>query len=49
VPVALLGRDPGVVRFTLPAGASSVLVTDQQDPGASFPADDPVAEGDLPS
>jgi len=47
VSVALLGRDPGVVRFTVPEGASSVSVTEQQAPGASFPADDPVAEGDL--
>ena len=48
VPVALLGRDPGVVRFALPDGASSVTVTEQDDPGASSPADDAVAEGDLP-
>lgn len=49
VPVALLGRDPGVVRFTVPAGASSVAVTEEDDPGATAPADDPVAEGDLSS
>jgi Anti-sigma-K factor rskA len=47
VPLALLGRDPGVVRFTVPEGASSVTVTEEDDPGASTPASSPVAEGDL--
>jgi hypothetical protein len=45
--VALLGRDPGVVRFTVPEGASSVAVTEEDDPGASTPASTLVAQGDL--
>jgi vacuolar-type H+-ATPase subunit H len=49
VPVTLLGRDPGVVRFTVPAGASSVTVTEEDDPGAATPGSDAVAEGDLSS
>jgi vacuolar-type H+-ATPase subunit H len=49
VPVALLGRDPGVVRFTVPEGASSMAVTEEDDPGATAPASDAVAEGDLSS
>jgi hypothetical protein len=47
VPVALLGRDPGVVRFAVPEGATSVAVTEEDDPGASEPASSLVAEGDL--
>ncbi len=47
VPVALLGRDPGVVGFTLPDEASSVSVTEEDDPGATSPDADPVAEGEL--
>ncbi len=47
VPVALLGRDPGVVRFAVPEDASSVAVTEEDDPGASEPASSLVAEGDL--
>ena len=49
VPVALLGRDPGGVRFAVPEGASSVTITEEHDPGASSPASDAVAEGDLSS
>jgi vacuolar-type H+-ATPase subunit H len=49
VPVALLGSDPGIVRFTVPEGASSVTVTEEDDPGASSPASDAVAGGDLSS
>lgn len=47
VPVALLGRDPAVVPFTVPEAASSVTVTEEDDPGATSPDADPVAEGDL--
>jgi vacuolar-type H+-ATPase subunit H len=49
VPVALLGPDPGIVRFTVPERASRVTVTEEDDPGASSPASDAVAEGDLSS
>lgn len=47
VPVALLGRNPGVVNFAVPEDATSVAVTEEEDPGATEPASALVAEGDL--